>query len=82
MLLLISEYLRVDSSLQEEKRALAASRDNLDGLYHDASNSLTILDLKLTEDIKIGFYALPSGIPTVMPAMHLSEMITTTQPLV
>jgi chromosome segregation ATPase len=44
MLLLISEYLRVDSSLQEEKRALAASRDNLDRLYRDASNSLTILE--------------------------------------
>jgi uncharacterized protein YaaR (DUF327 family) len=30
--------------LQEEKRALVASRDNLDRLYHDASNSLTILE--------------------------------------
>jgi hypothetical protein len=34
----------VDSCLQEEKRALAASRDNLDKLYHDSSNSLTILE--------------------------------------
>jgi septal ring factor EnvC (AmiA/AmiB activator) len=30
--------------LQEEKRALATSRDNLDKLYHDASNSLTVLE--------------------------------------
>jgi hypothetical protein len=44
VLLLISGYLRVDSCLKEEKRALAASRDNLDWLYHDACNSLTILE--------------------------------------
>jgi chromosome segregation ATPase len=44
VLLLIFGYLRVDSCLQEEKRALAASRDNLDRLYRDASNSLTILE--------------------------------------
>ena len=36
--------MRVDSCLQEEKRALAASRDNLDRLYRDANNSLTILE--------------------------------------
>jgi hypothetical protein len=33
-----------DSCLQEERRALATSRDNLDKLYRDASNSLTILE--------------------------------------
>jgi hypothetical protein len=33
-----------DSCLQEEKRAVATSRDNLDKLYRDASNSLTILE--------------------------------------
>jgi hypothetical protein len=33
-----------DSCLQEEKRALATSCDNLDKLYRDASNSLTILE--------------------------------------
>jgi hypothetical protein len=44
VLLLISGYLRVDSCLQEEKQALAASHDNLDRLYRDASNSLTILE--------------------------------------
>jgi chromosome segregation ATPase len=42
--LLPAGYLRVDSCLQEEKRALAASRDNLDRLYRDANNSLTILE--------------------------------------
>jgi chromosome segregation ATPase len=33
-----------ESCLQEEKYALAASRDNLDRLYRDANNSLTILE--------------------------------------
>jgi hypothetical protein len=33
-----------DSCLQKEKCALATSRDNLDKLYRDASNSLTILE--------------------------------------
>jgi chromosome segregation ATPase len=33
-----------DSCLREKKRALATSRDNLDKLYRDASNSLTILE--------------------------------------
>jgi hypothetical protein len=33
-----------DFCLQEEKRALATSRDNLDKIYRDASNSLTILE--------------------------------------
>jgi hypothetical protein len=42
--LLHAGCLRADSSLQEEKRALAASRDNLDRLYRDANNSLTILE--------------------------------------
>jgi septal ring factor EnvC (AmiA/AmiB activator) len=34
----------IDSCLQEEKHVLAASRDNLDRLYRDSSNSLTILE--------------------------------------
>jgi hypothetical protein len=33
-----------DSCLQEEKRALATSRGNLDKLYRDANNSLTIFE--------------------------------------
>jgi septal ring factor EnvC (AmiA/AmiB activator) len=34
----------VDFCSQEEKRILVASRDNLDRLYRDSSNSLTILE--------------------------------------
>ena len=44
MFLLPAGCLRADSCLQEEKRALAASRDNLDRLYRNANNSLTILE--------------------------------------
>jgi hypothetical protein len=36
--------LRANSCLQEEKCALAASRDSLDRLYRDANNYLTILE--------------------------------------
>jgi hypothetical protein len=36
--------LRADSYLQEEKCALAASRDNLDRLYRESNKSLTILE--------------------------------------
>jgi septum formation inhibitor MinC len=44
MFLLTAGYLRADSCLQEQKCALAASHDNLDRLYRDANNSLTILE--------------------------------------
>jgi hypothetical protein len=37
-------FEEVDSCLQEEKRALVTSCDNLDRLYRDSSNSLTILE--------------------------------------
>jgi hypothetical protein len=37
-------FEEADSRLQEEKRALVTSRDNLDRLYRDSSNSLTILE--------------------------------------
>jgi chromosome segregation ATPase len=37
-------FEEADSCLQEEKRALVTSRDNLDKLYRDSSNSLTILE--------------------------------------
>jgi hypothetical protein len=48
-LYLLCSYCLLDvgetaSCLQEEKHALATSRDNLDKLYRDASNSLTILE--------------------------------------
>jgi hypothetical protein len=42
--LLPAGYLIADSCLREEKRALAASRDNLDRLYRDANYYLTILE--------------------------------------
>jgi chromosome segregation ATPase len=42
--LLPTGCLRADSCLQEEKCALVASRDNLDRLYRDSNNSLTILE--------------------------------------
>jgi hypothetical protein len=37
-------FEEANSCLQEEKCALVASRDNLDKLYRDSSNSLTILE--------------------------------------
>jgi uncharacterized protein YhaN len=37
-------FEEADSCLQEEKSALVTSRDNLDRLYRDSSNSLTILE--------------------------------------
>jgi uncharacterized protein YhaN len=37
-------FEEADSCLQEEKRALVTSHDNLDRLYRDSSNSLTILE--------------------------------------
>jgi hypothetical protein len=37
-------FEEADFCLQEEKRALVSSRDNLDKLYRDPSNSLTILE--------------------------------------
>jgi hypothetical protein len=42
--LLLTRCLRADSCLQEEKYVLASSRDNLDRLYRDTINSLTILE--------------------------------------
>jgi uncharacterized protein YhaN len=44
VLIACSTFGETDSCLQEEKRALAISHDNLDKLYRDASNSLTILE--------------------------------------
>jgi hypothetical protein len=37
-------FEEANSCLQEEKCTLVTSRDNLDRLYHDSSNSLTILE--------------------------------------
>jgi hypothetical protein len=43
-LAIFASMLNVVLCLQEEKRTLVASCDNLDRLYRDASNSLTILE--------------------------------------
>jgi septal ring factor EnvC (AmiA/AmiB activator) len=44
VLIACSTFEKANSCLQEEKCALVASRDNLDRLYRDSSNSLTILE--------------------------------------
>jgi chromosome segregation ATPase len=44
VLIACSKFEEANSCLQEEKCALVASRDNLDRLYRDSSNSLTILE--------------------------------------
>jgi hypothetical protein len=44
VVLIVGWVLNVDSCLSEEIRALVASRDNLDRIYRDTSNSLTILE--------------------------------------
>jgi septal ring factor EnvC (AmiA/AmiB activator) len=44
VLITCSTFEEANSCLQEEKCALVASRDNLDKLYRDSSNSLTILE--------------------------------------
>jgi chromosome segregation ATPase len=44
VLIACSTFEEANSCLQEEKCVLVASRDNLDRLYRDSSNSLTILE--------------------------------------
>jgi hypothetical protein len=44
VLIACSTFEEANSCLQEEKCALVTSRDNLDRLYRDSSNSLTILE--------------------------------------
>jgi hypothetical protein len=44
VVLIVGWVLNVDSCLPEEIRALVASRNNLDRIYRDTSNSLTILE--------------------------------------
>jgi septal ring factor EnvC (AmiA/AmiB activator) len=44
VLIACSTFEEANSCLQEEKCALVASRDNLDKLYRDSSNSLTTLE--------------------------------------
>ena len=66
-----------DSCLQEERRALATSRDNLDKLYHDASNSLTILETShrfTMEDLDNHRYKLQESLDDVI---RLRQLVST-----
>jgi hypothetical protein len=65
-----------DSCLQEEKCALATSRDNLDKLYHDASNSLTILERShrfTMEDLDNHHYKLQESLDDMI---HLRQVVS------
>ena len=66
-----------DSCLQEEKRVLATSRDNLDKLYRDASNSLTILERShrfTMEDLDNHRYKLQESLDDMI---HLKQLVST-----
>jgi chromosome segregation ATPase len=71
-----STFEKADSCLQEEKRALATSRDNLDRLYRDSSNSLTILERShrfTREELDNLRYKLQESLDDVI---HLRELIS------
>jgi hypothetical protein len=66
-----------DSCLQEEKHALATSRDNLDKLYRDASNSLTIWERShrfTREELDNHRYKLQESLDDVI---HLRQLVST-----
>jgi hypothetical protein len=63
--------------MQEEKRALATSRDNLDRLYRDSRNSLTILERShcfTREELDNLRYKLQESLDDVI---RLRELIST-----
>jgi hypothetical protein len=65
---------RTDSYLQEERRALVTSRDNLDKLYRDASNSLTILERShrfIMEDLDNHRYKLQESLDDMIRLRQL-----------
>jgi hypothetical protein len=65
-----------DFCLQEEKRALAASRDNLEKLYRDASNSLTILEKShrfTMEDLDNRRYKLQESLDDMI---HIRQLVS------
>jgi methyl coenzyme M reductase beta subunit len=65
-----------NSCLQEEKRAVATSRDNLDKLYRDASNSLTILERShrfTMEDLDNHRYKLQEALDDMI---HLRKVVS------
>jgi uncharacterized protein YhaN len=66
-----------DSCLQEEKRALVTSRDNLDRLYRDSSNSLTVLERShrfTREELDNHHYKLQESLDDVI---RLRQLIST-----
>jgi hypothetical protein len=70
-------FEEADSCLQEEKRALVTSRDNLDRLYRDSSNSLTILERShrfTREEIDNHRYKLQESLDDVI---RLRQLIST-----
>jgi chromosome segregation ATPase len=76
-LLLALTFGESDSCLQEEKRALATSRDNLDKLYRDASNSLTILERShrfTSEELDNHRYKLQESLDDVI---RLRQLVST-----
>jgi hypothetical protein len=69
-------FEKADFCLQEEKRALATSRDNLDRLYRDSSNSLTILERShrfTMEELDNHRYKLQESLDDVI---RLSQLIS------
>jgi chromosome segregation ATPase len=67
-------FEEADSCLQEEKRALVTSRDNLDRLYRDSSNSLTILERShrfTTEELDNHRYKLQESLDDVIRIRQL-----------
>jgi hypothetical protein len=70
-------FEEADSCLQEEKRALVTSRDNLDRLYSNSSNSLTILERShrfTMEELDNHRYKLQESLDDVI---HLRQLIST-----
>jgi chromosome segregation ATPase len=69
-------FEEADSCLQEEKRALVTSHDNLDRLYRDSSNSLTILKRShrfTMEELDNHRYKLQESLDDVI---HLRQLIS------
>jgi septum formation inhibitor MinC len=67
-------FEEADSCLQEEKRALVTSRDNLDRLYRDSSNSLTMLERShrfTTEELDNHRYKLQESLDDVIRRRQL-----------
>jgi uncharacterized protein YhaN len=70
-------FEEADSCLQEEKRALVTSRDNLDRLYRDSSKSLIILERShrfIREELDNHRYKLQESLDDVI---RLRQLIST-----